>query len=281
MIRSFLHTPGDRPELVRNAAALTGADRPDAIIVDLDESLTVAARRTARESLAELVSECVSATCPPLFVRVDAGPDQSADLAVVSSLPVAGIVLPKATIAAVGDAARLVDDFGGEPTPILAMIETAQGILDAAAIARHPRVSWLGIGESSLMSDLRLRVSSWSAELASLRMRVVVAAAAAGIDLPVGSTFAELNDEEGLRSSTAALRDCGFGSRVAIDASQVAVMNEVFTPTAEELAAAQELVALLDSARVAGSGAAIGSDGRAVDPAVARAARRLLDLPSK
>jgi citrate lyase subunit beta/citryl-CoA lyase len=281
MIRSFLYTPGDRPDLVRHAATLTGAERPDAIIIDLDESLTALARRTARESLAELVAGCAGSTCPHLFVRVDAGPDQSADLAVVSGLPVAGIVLPKATIAAVGDAARLVDDFGGEPTPILAMIETAQGILDSPAIARHPRVSWLGIGESSLKSDLRLRVSSGSAELAALRMRVVVAAAAAGIDLPVGATFAELNNEEGLRSSTAALRDCGFGSRVAIDASQVAVLNEVFAPTAEELAAAQELVAVLDSARVAGSGAAIGSDGRAVDPAVARAARRLLDLPSK
>jgi citrate lyase subunit beta/citryl-CoA lyase len=86
----------------------------------------------------------------------------------------------------------------------------------------------------------------------------------------------DLRDVDGLRTSTEALRRLGFGARSAIHPAQVAVIEEVFTPTPAEVEAARAVVASYDASLAAGTGVVVDVQGRMVDEAVVRSARRLL-----
>jgi citrate lyase subunit beta/citryl-CoA lyase len=114
--------------------------------------------------------------------------------------------------------------------------------------------------------------------LGPVRAQVVIASAAAGISGPTGPVFLDVRDLDRLRSSTVALRRAGFGARSAIHPDQVAVIEDVFTPTAEEVARARGVVAAWDAA---GGGVAVDERGRMVDEAVVRLARRTAETADR
>jgi citrate lyase subunit beta/citryl-CoA lyase len=103
-------------------------------------------------------------------------------------------------------------------------------------------------------------------------MQAVVAAAAAGLQAPIGPVSTDIKDLYGLGHSTEALRRAGFGGRQAIHPSQVPVINLAFTPTAKELDRAEALLAQAQ----ADEGVWVDESGRMVDEAVLRSARRTL-----
>jgi citrate lyase subunit beta/citryl-CoA lyase len=104
-------------------------------------------------------------------------------------------------------------------------------------------------------------------------MQIVVASAAAGIDPPTGPVSTDFRDLDAYRAGTQALKRMGFGSRSAIHPAQVEIVNEVFTPSADELARARRLVELSDAA---GGGVCVDDEGRMVDEAVVRSARHTI-----
>ncbi len=108
------------------------------------------------------------------------------------------------------------------------------------------------------------------------RSSLVVASAAADLDPPTAPVSTDFRDLESLRDDTVALRRLGFGARSAIHPAQLDVINEVFTPTTAELERARELVALFEESLAHGDGVCTGPDGRMVDEAVVRSARRTL-----
>jgi citrate lyase subunit beta / citryl-CoA lyase len=158
----------------------------------------------------------------------------------------------------------------------VSLLESAAGILSARAIAQEPRVWQLGLGELDLCAEVGIQPSADERELLSIRVHVVLASAAAGLEPPVGPVWTDFRDLAALRRSTEALRRVGFGSRWAIHPAQVPVINETFTPTPEQLEAARRLVERYDSALDEGVGVCVGEDGHMVDEAVVRAARRIL-----
>ena len=106
---------------------------------------------------------------------------------------------------------------------------------------------------------------------------MVVASAAAGIDPPTGPVNTDFSDLDALREDTEALRRAGFGARSAIHPAQVPVINDVFTPTEDEVAEAAPAWSSCFEASVArGDGACVDDRGRMVDEAVVRSARRVL-----
>ena len=273
-LRSLLYVPADRPDRAATAFGLTGERAPDALILDLEDGVAPSARADARAGLADLAAGRPGAS-PRIWVRVNSGPGLAADLDAVAPLDVDGVILPKATVATVDGCSALLDSFGIS-VPLTALIESAAGWLEVAEIARHPAVVRLAIGEADLTADLGMTPSTDHRELMPLRVQLVVASAAAAIDPPTGPVSTEFRDLDALRGSTASLKAMGFGSRSAIHPAQVPVINEVFTPTVDELARARELVELFDRAVAAGDGAIVGPDGKMVDEAVVRSARRLL-----
>ena len=134
----------------------------------------------------------------------------------------------------------------------------------------------LQVGEADLKADTGIEPGDDERELLWVRSQVVLASAAAGIDPPVGPVSTNFRDLDALRASTEAVRRLGYRGRACIHPAQIAVVHEVFTPSPEQVDAAQALIAAYDAAVAAGSGVLIGPDGRMVDEAVVRQARRLV-----
>jgi citrate lyase subunit beta/citryl-CoA lyase len=132
------------------------------------------------------------------------------------------------------------------------------------------------IGELDLGAELGVDPTATEAMM-PLRMEVVVASAAAGIAPPLGPVLADFRDLDELAVDTRRLARQGFGSRPAIHPAQVAVINAAFTPGPVEVARARRMVEMYEAALAAGKGAATDQDGRMVDEAVIRVARRVLD----
>jgi len=265
-VRSWLYVPGDRPELAAKAVA-SGAG---ALILDLEDGVAASAKARARAEVAALLR---APRGLPTWVRID--PDVlDDDLAVAVEGGADGIVVAKATLDTVREvAARL--PIGGPP--LAALIESARGVLDAAALAELDAVARLALGEADLRADLGLDPGPDETELAPYRALVVAAAAAAGLARPTGPAGTDFRDLDRFRATCERLRRQGFGGRSAVHPAQVPVIEDVFAPGADAVAAAEALVAEFDRGVAAGDGVQIGGDGTMLDEAVVRAARRLLD----
>lgn len=162
-------------------------------------------------------------------------------------------------------------DSSGEPWELTCLLESALGVERAYAVASHPAVSGIALGEADLRAELGV-----TAEVALdwLRVRSVVAARAAGLSAPAMAVHPHLDDDEGLRASCRHGAALGLRGRAAIHPRQVPVIREAFTPTAEEVADARQVVQALAGA----AGAVRLPDGRMVDAAMGAEARAVLAL---
>lgn len=279
--RSHLYVPGDRPDVLAKALG-RGAD---ALIVDLEDAVAVSAKDSARAAVAEWLAGLPAAADNPVevWVRVNPGHAALVDVEAVALPALAGICLAKAESAAeVAAVAGLLDRLEAERAiatgsiGIAPLLESAAAVLRAAEIAQAPRVRRLQVGEADLKADTGIEPGDDERELLWVRSQVVLASAAAGIDPPVGPVSTNFRDLDALRASTEAVRRLGYRGRACIHPAQIAVVHEVFTPSPEQVDAAQALIAAYDAAVAAGSGVLIGPDGRMVDEAVVRQARRLV-----
>ncbi|MEU6020234.1 CoA ester lyase [Micromonospora sp. NPDC047134] len=273
--RSYLYVPADQPDKLARAAA-RGAD---ACILDLEDAVAATHKAEARKALGGYLTD--PAQGPQWWVRINAD-TPAADIAAVAGPHLTGVVVPKADVESVIEVHRLLGeaerqhDLPAGHLAVFALLETAEGVLRAEAVAAAPRVVRLGLGEADLAAELCLQPGPDKMELWPLRSRVVLACAAARIAPPVGPTETALRDLERLEATSRLLLRQGYRSRTAIHPAQVPVVNRVFSPTPEEVAAARDIVDRLTAAERDGCGVAVSADGRMIDAAVARSAREVL-----
>lgn len=273
--RSYLYVPATSADRLAKA----GSRGADAVIFDLEDSVPAEGKDAARALLASLLPGLGPAS--GVWVRVDSA-SLDRDIPAVVGAVLAGIVVPKATPALLDAAdAQLAAAERARGLPVgsvrvVALLESAYGVLHAEEVAAAPRVDRLGVGEADLVGELGLQPGPDRAELAGIRLQVVLASAAAGIEPPIGPVDTSTTDLDALRTSTQGLLRQGFRARTAVHPRQLPVINKVFTPSAAEVARAREMVAGLEEARSRGSGVAVDSDGRILDAAVVRAARDVL-----
>jgi citrate lyase subunit beta/citryl-CoA lyase len=139
----------------------------------------------------------------------------------------------------------------------------------------HPRVAGISLGEADLKADLAI---TDDLALDPIRSRIVSVSRAADLDPPVCSVYTRIGDDDGLIQSTRRARAWGFFGRSVIHPRQIAPVNDIFTPTEDEATRARELITQLDEGSADGRSALVTADGRFVDPAVVRAARRTVSL---
>jgi citrate lyase subunit beta/citryl-CoA lyase len=265
--------PGDQKDRLDGASA-RGAD---ALILDLEDSVSAQNKGPARDLVTGWLAENAT-SIGQVWVRI-ASPAE--DIAVLTGR-VAGVMVPKAEpelLAAVGEllSAREEELRVARGTfAIIALIETARGLLDSAALAGAPRVARLAIGRADLAAELGLRLEAEDPAFDSLLLQLVVASAAAGIAPPMAPTSTDFRDLDALRESTERLLRLGFRGRSAIHPAQLATINRVFTPSDAEVQRAGRLVAAFEESERAGSGVTTDEDGRMVDVAVVRSARDVL-----
>jgi citrate lyase subunit beta/citryl-CoA lyase len=273
--RSYLFVPGDRPEMLAKA----GGRGADAIIADLEDAVAPSAKTEARKTVAAWLAELHD---PPFEAWVRINPELvEADVTAVFGPGLTGVMVPKLRSREELDSViELLDDLEATSdrpgVMLLPIIETARGLLAAPEFASAPRVHQLMIGEFDLAADLGIDASD-ETTFAPLRMQIVVASAASGIEAPLGPVSADYRDLKDLRETTRRLMRIGFGSRPAIHPAQVPVINEVFTPDPEEVERSRRLVSLYDAALAAGRGAITDDEGRMLDEAVVKVARRVLE----
>ncbi|HEX4307270.1 MAG TPA: CoA ester lyase [Solirubrobacterales bacterium] len=261
--RSALFVPADRPE--RHQKALeSGAD---AVIVDLEDAVAAAKKEEGRQILSDTLADRVDgAEC---LVRINSPllDEGRADLAALPSMRADAIVVPKADVESVEIAAAA-------GLPLVAVVETAAGILDATAIARHPAVDVLMLGPVDLGLELGVSESPKGDPLFTARGLLVLAAAAGGIPGPLDGPCVQANDLEALEAEVARARMLGFAGKSCIHPAQVEPVNTAFAPSDEELAWATKVSAVY--AEADGSGVVV-LDGEMIDLPVALRARNILE----
>lgn len=279
-MRSKLFVPGTRPELL--AKALAGA--ADGISIDLEDAVTEARKAEARNTVAHWLREhALQVTRQTLIVRVNAmdTPHFEADVAAVVLPGLRVLNLPKpASVEAVRAAAAAVaaaEKANGVTAPVglLLNIETPQALAQAAALAQaDPRVVGLQLGLGDLFEPLGMdRRERAAIEQAMFTVRM--AAATAGV-YAYDSAFAHVADAEGYRAEAALARRMGFMGKTCIHPSQVALANEAFQPSPQEIEQALKIEAATAEAEARGQGAYL-VEGRMVDLPFVLRARAVLE----
>ena len=276
-MRSYLYVPGDQPD--RLAKCLErGADF---VILDLEDAVPTNRKQEGRDISGAWIS-ANSASAHKIWVRVNNSDDLVADLNAVITAPIAGLIFPKCEnveqLAALDLIISNIERKLGIPErsiTVSALVETAEGILNAREIARAPRVSRMQIGEYDLKADLCAEFGADQKEFLFVRSHIVLCSAAAKLIPPIAPVGPDFKDLEAFRESTKEFARMGYFGRTCIHPAQVAIVNEVFTPSAEVLAEAQDMIDRYDAQ---GGGVLTDAKGRLLDEAVIRSARRVVNL---
>lgn len=261
--RTLLFVPGDRPERFEKAAG-SGAD---VVVLDLEDAVAPPAKGAA---LGHVVA-WLAAPGNSAVVRINAAgtPTHAAELAALASTA-AAVMLPKADADQI---AHVRDGLGGEASEheVLALIETARGVSDADAIAQAPGVARLVLGTIDLSAELGVEAASYDA-MAYSRGRLVIASAAAGLPGPIDGVTVTLDDPAILDEDLRVARDLGFSGKLCIHPKQVATVNQALSPSADEVAWAERILAAAGGS----NGGVVVVDGAMVDKPVVLRAQRLL-----
>lgn len=279
IVRSWLYVPGDRPERFEKAVE-KGAD---AIVLDLEDAVSLNRKVEARSLVADWVRNGDHGRAQ-VWVRVNQGAMGVEDSATVALPGLTGICVPKVDdpseltdINQVLSAAEKEHGLADGQLPVIPLIESAVGLTRLSSIVSAQRVVQLQVGEVDLAADLGLS-GDVDLHLAPIRSRIVVESVAAGILSPIGPVSTEFRDIEAFRSSTQTVIGQGFVGRACIHPDQVTIVNEMFTPTPEQISVAQDLLDRMNAAIREGSGIALDANGRMIDEASARSARRVIEL---
>lgn len=271
--RSVLYIPGSKPRALDKARRLPA----DAIIFDLEDAVAPEEKPAARATLAATLAEG-GYGARSLLVRVNGAdtPWGAGDLEALLPVGPEAVLLPKvesvAQVAAV--AARLDAAPACRDTAIWAMMETPRGIQNAAAIARAPRMAGLVMGTNDLAKELNCRFRPDRLAMQMALQTCLMAARAAGIPC-IDGVYNAFRDGAGLRAECEQGRDLGMDGKTLIHPDQLAIANEVFAPSADEIDLARRQIAAFETAMAAGQGVAV-LDGRIVENLHVETARRIL-----
>lgn len=271
--RSWLYVPGTAESRWPKAVA----SGTDAVVVDLEDAVPLEFKDAARAGVRAWIAGLEASIHPELWIRINDGDEGVRDLAALSGLPgITGLVVAKASVESVESVSRSLD-AAGDRWWLSPLCEDAAAVLGAPLIARMDRVRQLQIGEYDLMAETGVSPGPSEDELAWARSHVVLASAAASLSAPVAPVSTEMRDMGSFKSSTQRCARMGFVGRACIHPAQVAIVHEVFTPSAEEVSQARRLVTRFDEALGEGRGVFVDEAGRMVDEAVVRRARQLLE----
>jgi citrate lyase subunit beta/citryl-CoA lyase len=280
--RSLLFAPGDSPRKLEKA----GLSAADLVIIDLEDAVAESAKPGARTAVASHLK--ATHRRQPHWVRINPldTPHALPDLAAIVPARPDGIMLPKATRA---DAERLNHyltaleaaaglPIGAIPVFVLAT-ETAAGVFDVGNYAGCPRLVALSWGAEDSATALgatsnRDDNGEYDFPYQLFRALCLTGAAAASVSA-VETIHGDFRDSDGLEKMARRARRAGFRGMLAIHPDQVPVINAAFTPSADEIAHAEKVLAAFDANPGAGT---VGLDGAMLDMPHLKRAQALLAM---
>ena len=278
--RSMMFVPGNNPGMIRDAH-IYGAD---SIMFDLEDSVAYTEKDAAR-LLVYNALRSLNFGSRETVVRIN---DLSSGLGIEDleagvRAGVQGVRLPKTDSAQdVIDCEReiaRIERESGIPvgtTGMMAAIESANGVLNAAEIARASnRLIGIALGAEDYVTDLKTTRSD-GIELLFARCMILNAARAAGI-AALDTVYSDVNNEEGFLAEAMLIKKLGFDGKSVINPRQIEPLHRVFMPSEKDLNKARLIMAAIEEANARGSGVA-SLQGKMIDKPVVTRARRLLDL---
>ena len=270
-IRSFLFAPGSNIAVMQKA--LNSA--ADAVILDLEDAVSIAEKETAREQVVDLLAS--SERSQRVYARINGWdtPWGRADLENVLAGSIDGIILPKA------ESPEIVAEVAGslpQHCDFIPLVETARGLLNAYAVAAcHERISRLAFGAVDFTADIGIAYPKNGISLLYARSQLVIVSRAADLLPPVDTVFPDLADASGFAAELDQVRQLGMFGKLAIHPKQLELIHAAFTPSRQKIAEAQKVVKAFENAERQGV-AALEIEGQFVDYPVYRQALKLVAL---
>ena len=273
--RSFIFAPGLRPELYPKALAC-GAD---IVCVELEDGVAPHDKDEAREKTMALFAELQADDGVERIVRINClrsavGLDDVQAILATDTPPPA-LMLPKVVSP---DEIVWLDDLlteRGHDTRLHIIIEMNAGLEAVFDIARaSSRIDALFFGGVDMSADLRCK-NAWE-PLLYARSRVVHAAASVGIDA-IDVPYLDLDDLEGMKAQAQLAKELGFSGKGAVHPKQISALNEVFTPSPEEVAKAQKILAAFEEANTG----LVVVDGKLIEKPVVREMQRIVSVAKR
>lgn len=273
--RSVLYMPAANERALEKAKGIPS----DAIIFDLEDAVSPDAKDTAR---AQAVAAANSGEYGKreLTIRCNGldTPWGAADIAAAATACIAAVVIPKVSSTAELDAVSAALDAAGAPAEmkIWAMVETPTAILDCRAIAAHPRVQVLVMGTNDLAKELRAAQIPGRGPLVPHLATALLSAREAGKPILDG-VYNDIKNADGFRAECEQGAQMGFDGKTLIHPDQVAIANDVWAPSADEVEHAHRVIAAFDEALAAGKGV-VQLDGRMIENLHVDNARRAIAI---
>jgi citrate lyase subunit beta/citryl-CoA lyase len=276
----MMFVPGNNPAMMADANIYG----PDSIMLDLEDSVTMAEKDTAR-LLVYNALKTIDYGNTEMVVRINPlnTPYGKKDIEAVVKAGVHVIRMPKTeTAEEVVEVEREIERVEKEigalgRTKIMAAIESTLGVVNAYAIATaSKRMMGIALGAEDYSANLKTQRTPGGDELRLARETIVVAARAAGIDA-LDTVYSNLNDMETFRKEVEFIKTLGFDGKSIINPRQIEVVNDVFAPKEKEIEKARTIIHAIKEAEKKGSGV-IAVNGKMVDRPVVLRAQRTIDL---
>ena len=276
----MMFVPGNNPGMMADAHIYG----PDSIMLDLEDSVTLAEKDAAR-LLVYHALQSVDYGNTEMVVRINPlnTPFGRKDIEAVVRAGVQVIRMPKTETAdevreVEAEILRVEQRLGcvGR-TQIMAAIESALGVVNAYDIATASnRMMGIALGAEDYCANLKTQRTPSGNELQLARQTIVVTARAAGIDA-LDTVYSNLNDMDTFRAEVEYIKSLGFDGKSIINPRQIEVVNEVFAPKEKDIAKARTILAAIKEAEERGSGV-VSVNGKMVDKPVVIRAQRTIDL---
>jgi len=260
--RSALYMPAANERALEKAKTIS----TDAIIFDLEDAVSPDAKDLARAQAVAAVNSGEYGK-RELTIRCNAlaTPWGHADVAAAAKACVSAVVIPKInSVAEVDEVSRALDAAGApKEMMIWAMIETPTAIMDCRAIAAHPRVAVLVMGTNDLAKELRAAQVPGRAPLVpSLHMALLAAREADKVILD--GVYNDIKNAEGFTTECVQGNNMGFDGKTLIHPDQVAIANDTWAPSAQDVEHARKVIAAFNEALAEGKGV-VQLDGKMIE----------------
>ena len=276
--RSRLYIPGNQAKLMLNA----GIHQPDAIILDLEDSVAPSEKNSARIIVRNAL-RTLDFFGAERMVRINQGNLGLKDLEAIVPHNVHLILVPKVENAkqlkAVDDKIQNIRKDCGrkEPVYLMPILESAKGILNSLEIAKASKNNVaIAIGLEDYTADIGVERTNQGRESLFARSQVVNAARYAGIQA-IDTVFSDVGDDVGLRLSVQEAKELGFDGKGCIHPRQIKPIHEEFAPSKTEIEKAKKIVLAFDIAEKKGLGV-VSLGSKMIDPPVVKRALQTIDL---
>lgn len=275
--RSLLYLPGSNPRFIEKSKSLSC----DAIILDLEDSVSPAQKETARKNVVQALKDMrQQGIQKELIVRINDFSSSLAykDLEAVIPFKPDTIIVPKAELRSMIAAEMYLDaNERGEKTHItlVGLIETAKSLLDAPHTAEQiKRLSGFQFGAEDYTKDMGIVRREDNQEVLHAKTQMAILCRAHGIDA-IDTPYPHIENQVGLKRELSQSISLGFTGKTAIHPKQIDMINEAFTPTEEEVAYSKRMIEAFEVALKEGRGS-VAFEGKMIDAPIVDRAREVL-----